>query len=116
MPLQLYMDVHVPIVVTEALRLRGHDVLTAQADGASRSDDDELLARAKHLGRVLFSQDQDFLRIATEWQQEGKSFPGIIYAAQRGASLGGLADDLDLLLSCAFPEELRDRVVYLPLR
>jgi hypothetical protein len=60
MPLTLYMDVHVPIVVTESLRRKGLDVLTSQDDGTATLDDETLLARASELGRVLFSQDQDF--------------------------------------------------------
>lgn len=110
------MDVHAPMVVTQTLRRRGLDVLTSQEDGPPLADDDSLLARAAELGRVLFSQDQDFLRIAAEWRDRGQSFPGIIFAAQRGASLGGLAQDLELLLTCCEPSELRDHVTYLPLR
>ena len=60
----LYMDHHVPSAITEGLRKRGVDVLTAEEDGAARLDDDPLLDRATSLGRVLFSQDQDLLAIA----------------------------------------------------
>ena len=56
MALKLYMDVHVPLPVTVALRQRGLDVLTSQDDGTTTHDDEPLLARAAELGRVLFSQ------------------------------------------------------------
>jgi hypothetical protein len=36
---KLYVDVHVRRAITEGLRLRGVDVLTAQEDGASRLND-----------------------------------------------------------------------------
>lgn len=110
------MDVHVPMVITQTLRRRGFDVLTSQEDQKATADDDSLLARATELGRILFSQDRDFLRIAAEWRSRGRAFPGIIFAAQRGSSLGGLARDLELVLTCCEPEELRDRVTYLPLQ
>jgi Domain of unknown function (DUF5615) len=116
MSMALYVDVHVPIVVTESLRRRGLDVLTSQDDGTDTQDDEVLLARAIELGRVLFSQDQDFLRIAADWQRTGRTFLGVIYAVQQGVSLGRLTDDLELLLTCCAPDELRDRVTYLPLR
>jgi len=80
MPLGLYMDVHVPAAVTEGLRLRGVDVLTSQEDGTREVDDQTLLVRATVLGRVLFSQDRDLLRLATQWQQTGQKFQGIIYS------------------------------------
>jgi hypothetical protein len=43
MSVKLYMDVHVPRAVTNQLRLRGVDVLTAQEDGAAELGDAELL-------------------------------------------------------------------------
>src|SRR5262245_40600469 len=105
-----------PIVVTESLRRRGLDVLTSQDDGTDRQDDEILLARATALGRVRLSQDHDFLRIAADWQRTSRTFVGVVYAAQQGVSLGRLTDDLELLLTCCAPDELRDRVIYLPLR
>ena len=116
MPLALYMDVHVPMAVTEALRRRGLDILTSQDDGTAVQDDERLLARATDLGRLFFSQDQDFLRIAAEWQRAGRPFVGVLFAAQQGVSLGLLADDLELLLTCCEPAELQNLVTYLPLR
>jgi predicted nuclease of predicted toxin-antitoxin system len=109
------MDVHVPMVVTDSLRRRGLDVLTSQDDGTITLADDLLLARAGELGRLLFTQDQDFLRIAADSQRVGHTFPGIVFAAQQAVSLGRLADDLELLLTCCVPDELRGRVTYLPL-
>ena len=43
---RLYMDVHVPLAITEGLRLRSVDVLTAQQDGSRQLGDPELLDRA----------------------------------------------------------------------
>ena len=62
------MDVHIPLVITEGLRRRGMDVLTAQQDGADRLEDDLLLQRATTLERALFSQDEDLLAIAATYQ------------------------------------------------
>ena len=50
MSVRLYVDVHVRRAVSEGLRVRGVDVLTAQADGARELDDPELLDRATELG------------------------------------------------------------------
>jgi hypothetical protein len=73
------MDVHVPYAITTGLRLRGIDVLTSQEDHTTQLSDPDLLERASGLGRALFTQDRDFLRIASEWQQTGRSFAGIVY-------------------------------------
>jgi predicted nuclease of predicted toxin-antitoxin system len=71
---RLYMDVHVRRAVTEGLRLRKVDVLTAQDDESAKLDDPELLDRATELGRILFSQDDDLLREAKRRQQSGELF------------------------------------------
>ena len=64
MSVRLYTDVHVPFAITVELKRRGVDVLTAQADVTTQLDDSELLARATRLDRVLFSQDDDLLKVA----------------------------------------------------
>lgn len=112
----LYMDVHIPAAVTEGLRRRALDILTAQEDGARKFDDEDLLARATELGRVLLTQDDDLLRIAARWQQKDQHFAGLVYAHQLGPGIGQLIDDLELLARCAQDDELASRVIYLPLR
>jgi predicted nuclease of predicted toxin-antitoxin system len=67
------MDVHVRRAVTEGLRQRGVDVVTAQEDGSATLDDPLLLDRASALGRVLFSQDGDLLR------ETASSGSGLLY-------------------------------------
>ncbi len=46
------MDQHVPRPVSEGLRQRGVDVVTAYEDGAFELDDPSLLARATQLTRL----------------------------------------------------------------
>jgi hypothetical protein len=46
MSVGLYMNVHIRRQITEGLRQRGVDVLTAQEDGTTRLPDSELLDRA----------------------------------------------------------------------
>jgi predicted nuclease of predicted toxin-antitoxin system len=76
----LYMDVHVHRGITDGLRSRGVVVLTAQEDDTAEWEDPDLLDRASALNRVLFTNDQDFLRIVAARQQLGTPFAGVIYA------------------------------------
>jgi hypothetical protein len=112
----LYMDVHVPSAITEGLRRRDINVLTSQQDGTRRADDELLLTRATALNRLLFTQDDGFLKLSPQWLSAGKSFAGIAFAPQQGSSIGRLIDDLEIVLLCAKEDELRDRVTYLPLK
>jgi hypothetical protein len=109
------MDQHVPRAITTGLRLRKVDVITAHEDGASRMDDSELLNRAGELGRVLFTQDDDLLAEATKRQREGIPFRGVIYAHQLHVSIGTCVHDLEIIAEAGEPEDLINRVEFLPL-
>ena len=110
------MDVHVPRAVTNALRLRAIDVLTAQEDNAAELDDDVLLQRATELGRVLVSQDEDLIR-ESAWLLNGhEDFSGLIYAHQPRVSIGQLVNDLELIAKATTAEEWRGKIEYLPIR
>ena len=100
------MDVHVPAAITEGLRRQGIDVLTSQDDGTRKLDDESLLQRASDLKRVLFSQDVDLLRIAHQWQSQGCSFTGVIFAHQQRIGIGQCSCDLALIAECCDPGEL----------
>lgn len=57
------MDEHVPKAVAEGLRRRGVDVVTVQEIGLQAADDQRHLERAAEEGRVVVTQDADFLRL-----------------------------------------------------
>jgi predicted nuclease of predicted toxin-antitoxin system len=116
MSVRLYMDVHVRRAVTEGLRRRGVDVLTAQEDGAGEIEDDQLLDRATALSRVLFTQDDDLLREAKQRQQSGETFSGVIYAHQLNITVGQCVADLELIAQASEPHEWLNSTVYLPLK
>jgi len=113
--LALYMDHHVPRAITEGLRLRGIDVITAYEDGASNIDDSALLDRADELGRIFFTQDDDLLAEAVRRQREGVSFRGVIYAHQLKISIGTCIKDLEIISKAGDSEDLTDRIQFLPL-
>jgi predicted nuclease of predicted toxin-antitoxin system len=110
------MDVHVRRPVTTGLRRRQVDVITAQEDGASQWNDDALLDRAKAVGRVLFTQDDDLLQEAARRQRRGQAFAGVIYAHQQNITVRQTIEDLELIAKVCKPEELVNRVVFLPLK
>ena len=61
MSVALYMDVHIPRGITDGVRLRGVDVLTAQEDGTRQFEDPDLLNRCIEVKRVFFTYDtEDF--------------------------------------------------------
>jgi len=115
MAIAFYINQHVPRAITIGLRLRGVDVITAYEDGASEMDDSELLDRAGELECVLFTQDDDLLVEATKRQREGTPFRGVIYAHQLRVSIGTCVHDLEIIAKAGEPEDLMNRVQFLPL-
>jgi predicted nuclease of predicted toxin-antitoxin system len=113
--IKLYTDVHVPYAITLGLRLRDVDVLTAQDDATTVMSDVDLLDRATSLGRALFTQDHDFLSIVRDLQQRGRPFAGIVYAHQADVTIGQCVNDLELIAKAYEPEDIANRVEYLPL-
>jgi predicted nuclease of predicted toxin-antitoxin system len=112
---RLYMDVHIPAAITDALRHRGIDVLTAQEDGTRRLPDDQLLDRAMVLGRALFTEDDDLLAEAAARQARGEPFAGVIYIRHRQVRIGRCVDDLEVIAQVSTSEEMASWVQYLPL-
>jgi hypothetical protein len=113
--LNLYMDVHVRRAITNGLRRRNVNVLTAQEDGGDELDDPPLLDRATSLKRVLFSQDQDLLIEAARRQRTGELFAGVIYVHQEKLTIGQIVKDLELISKAYEPDDVKNRVEYLPL-
>jgi len=112
--LLLYMDHCVAGPITTGLRQRGVDILTAEEDGTTQLTDHLLLERAAALRRVLFSADKDLLVIAHQWQQDGREFAGVTYAHPLRISIGEAIRDLELIAKVFDPDDMRNRVEYLP--
>lgn len=114
MTVPLYMDVHVPLAITEQLRRRGVDVLTASEDKATTLPDDELLERATLLGRVIFTQDIRFKALAEDWQRQGRQFAGLLFGHQLRGTIGQYVRDLETIALASELDEWLNEVEYLP--
>jgi len=110
------MDEHVQRAVTNGLRTRDVDVLTAQEDGMGRTPDPRLLDRATSLGRVLFSQDRDLLIEASQRMNRGVYFAGLIFLRQHRLSARTCIEQLELLCKASDPSDLANWIEYLPMK
>ena len=116
MAIALYMDVHIPQAITDQLRRRGVDILTAFEDECQELADDQLLLRVTQLSRVLFTQDIRFRVLAETWQVEGKQFSGLIFGHQLGGTIGQFVRDLELIAKASEPDEWMNAVEYIPFK
>lgn len=107
-PIRWYMDEHVPSAVTEGLRRRGIDVVTVQELREAGARDEHHVTLARTLGRVIFTQDADYLRIAAT----GQPHAGIVYTPQ-GTPIGAMIHALVLVTEIYIAGEMIDRVEYI---
>jgi predicted nuclease of predicted toxin-antitoxin system len=89
-------------------------LLTVQEDGRSGIADFDVLERACELGRILFTQDDDFLSEVVRRQQAWLPFTGVLYAHPR-TSIAECVEDLELIAKAMETEELASEILYLPL-
>jgi hypothetical protein len=100
MAIALYMDVHVPQAITEQLRRRGIDVLTAFEDRTTELPDDQLLVRVTELNRMLFTQD------IAEWWETFSRYPLVM--TSRVVTHRGENIDNDIFRRCLTENKLPD--------
>lgn len=105
---RFYMDEHVSGAVVRGLRNRGVDVTTVGEAGLDGKEDRYQLEHATNEGRVVFSQDRDFLRLAAS----GVLHAGVVYAPQ-GTGIGTIVSGLLLIHNVLSAEEMVGHVEYL---
>lgn len=106
---KFYMDEHVPRAVIEGLRRRGVDVRTVSEAGMLRAPDDDHLKLAHREGRVMFTQDEDFLRL----HAAGTPHAGIVYIHQQSASISVMVHGLILIYEVLEADEMENHLEFL---
>ncbi|WP_416672159.1 DUF5615 family PIN-like protein [Egbenema bharatensis] len=103
------LDENVTIAIADGLRRRGIDVKTTQELGLMGATDEEHLVVANSQHRVIFTQDDDFLRL-----HDAKfNHAGIVYCQQQRRSIGEIIKGLILIWEWLEPEEMENHVEFL---
>lgn len=107
--LRYFFDEHIPWAIADQLQRRGIDVLTAQGAGRANKEipDEDQLAFAASVDRVLVTEDRDFIPLAQNQQPHA----GIVML-QRPLSTGEYVEYLELLALTTEPHEMRNQLLY----
>lgn len=105
---RFYADEHISKAVIRGLRHRGVDVLTVADAGLIGAADIKHLRRARDDGRVIVTQDDDFLRLAAG----GEPHVGIVYAPQH-TPVSTLIHGLMLIVRVLDADEMVDHIEFL---
>ena len=106
--IRLHLDENVDYAIAHGLRVRGIDVTTTTDADLIAAPDPAHIAFALTENRVVFTQDQDFLR----HHQAGEEHAGIVYSKQGAHSIGELVRFLHFLSDCLDPEDIRGQVEF----
>jgi predicted nuclease of predicted toxin-antitoxin system len=107
--IRFHLDEHCDPAIAEGLRRHGIDVTTTREAGLIGTTDEEQVAYALPLGRVLFTQDSDYVKL----HAAGAPHAGITYCHQQTRSVGEIINALVLIWEVYLPEEMAGRVEYL---
>lgn len=107
--IKFHLDENVSNAVAFGLRYRGIDVTTSSEQGLISASDEIQLELAVSEGRVIFTQDTDFLRI----NQASVNHLGIVYCPQQTKSIGQIIQGLILIWELLDSEEMLNRVEFL---
>jgi Domain of unknown function (DUF5615) len=106
--IRFHLDENCAKAIATALRRHGIDVTTTPEVGLLGAIDEEQAAHALSIGRVIFTQDRDFLRI----NASGSAHAGIAYCEKDARSVGEIIEALVLIWDIYGPEEMANRVEY----
>jgi predicted nuclease of predicted toxin-antitoxin system len=106
--IRFYLDEHVAKAVARGLRQRGVDVKTTAEAELLGASDEKHLEFVQAESRVIFTQDDDFLYLASK----GLSHPGIVYAPQH-IPIRKIISGLMLIYQVLDATEMQDHVEYL---
>ncbi len=107
--IRFHLDENCSKAIAIGLRLRGIEVTTTPDAGLMGATDERQAAYCVTEGRVLFTQDQDFLRL----DARGVAHAGIAFSAKDTKSIGEIIRGLVLIWELCEPHELSGRVEYL---
>jgi predicted nuclease of predicted toxin-antitoxin system len=107
--IKFHLDENVSNAIANGLRVRGIDVTTTPEQELISTSDEVQLKFASSQGRVIFTQDTDFLRL----NQLIINHLGIVYCPQQTKSIGQIIQGLVLIWELLTTEEMVGHLEYL---
>ena len=107
--IRFHLDEHVPHGVAHGLRQLAIDVTTTTDANLVGAEDVDQLAYALAQGRVIFTEDDDFLILAAS----GAVHAGLAYCHQNTRSIGQIIRALELIWQVYEPDEMKNKVEFI---
>lgn len=108
-PLRFYLDENVPVRIADQLRTRNIDVVTVRDLELLGDADENHLACATEMGRVLCTYDFDFVELASR----GIEHAGIVIGQMDAHYIGEWVRWLELMHAVYTSDEMRNHIEFL---
>lgn len=107
--IRFHLDENVSNAIAEGLQRRAIDVTTTPEAGLMGASDEEQLSFTLAQGRVIFTHDEDFLRL----HQAGVAHAGVVYCHQGNRAIGEVIRTLALIWEWLEPEDMFGKVEFI---
>ena len=111
--ISIYTDESVDIAIAQELQRRGVEAFSAKDRDKLGLTDEEQLIFAKEEKATIFTHDTDFLRIAAQWIDRGRTHSGVIYCHQNAYGIGECIRKLKMLVTVLTQEEMINQIEFL---
>ena len=104
--IKFHLDENVNPAIAKGLQIRGINVTTTPEVRLIEADDEKQVEFAKTEGRVIFTHDDDFLRIQID-------HTGIVYCSQGRRTIGEIIQWLILMWEALDPEDMENKMEFI---
>ena len=111
--IRIYTDESVDVAIAEGLQRRGIEAFSARDRDKLGLTDEEQLIFAREEKATIFTHDTDFLRIAAQWNDEGRTHCGVIYCHQTTYGIGDRIRSLKILATVLSSEDKINHIEFL---
>ncbi len=111
--IRIYTNESVPVAIAEGLKRRGIEARSCRDVENYGLTDEQQLNYACENGLVVFTHDDDFLRLGAKCLAQGGEHPGIIYSHQKDYNIGECIRRIKLIVDVLPAEAMKNHVEFL---
>ena len=111
--IRIYTDESVDVAIAQGLQRRGVEAFSARDRDKLGLTDEGQLIFARDEKATIFTHDNDFLRIAAQWIDDGRTHCGVIYCHQTTHGIGDCIRNLKILVAVLTQEDMIDHIEFM---
>jgi len=111
--IRIYTNESVSVAIAEGLRRRGVEAKSCRDVGNYGLTDGQQIEYARKNNLVIFTHDDDFIKLSAEYIDQGKDHSGIIYAHQKDYSVGECIRRIKVIVDILSAEDMKNHIEFL---